>query len=113
MLIEQGSILGLLEDDEIGETVSKIQRYPDDAVVDEDLATLLDTLWNSKCVQDVYDQRHNFQLPDSAKYYFRKIKAIGESGYIPSIQDVLRSRVRTSGIVEERYMTVYPSKCMT
>ena len=37
MLIEQGSILGLLEEDEIGETVSKIQRYPDDAVVDEDL----------------------------------------------------------------------------
>ena len=104
MLIEQGSILGLLEHDEIGDTVSRIQRYPDDAVVDEDLATLLDTLWKSKCIQDVYDQRHNFQLPDSTKYYFRKVKAIGESGYVPSIQDVLRSRVRTSGIVEERYI---------
>lgn len=35
--------------------------------------------------------------------YFNKIAEIGAPGYIPSVEDVLRSRVRTSGIVEELY----------
>ena len=68
------------------------------------MAEILDQLWKSQSIQDVYTQRHNFQLPDSAKYYLNKIKTIGDVGYVPSIQDVLRSRVRTSGIVEERYI---------
>jgi hypothetical protein len=38
------------------------------------------------------------------KYYFENIDRIKQPGYLASQQDILLSRVRTSGIVTERYM---------
>ena len=35
--------------------------------------------------------------------YFDKIAAISAPGYVASMEDLLKSRVRTSGIVEEAY----------
>jgi len=42
-------------------------------------------------------------LTDSAKYFFDKLDTIATQGYIPTQQDVLRSRVRTTGIVENNF----------
>ena len=104
VLIEQGVALELLNDDSIRSMMEQVQNFPNESIIDDSMAEILDQLWKSQSIQDVYTQRHNFQLPDSAKYYLNKIKTIGDVGYVPSIQDVLRSRVRTSGIVEERYI---------
>jgi GTPase SAR1 family protein len=51
----------------------------------------------------VYDKRTQFQLTDSAKYFFDKIKEVAADNYLPTQQDVLRSRVRTTGIVENEF----------
>ena len=104
VLIEQGVALELLNDDSIRSMMEQVQNFPNESIIDDSMAEILDQLWKSQSIQNVYTQRHNFQLPDSAKYYLNKIKTIGDVGYVPSIQDVLRSRVRTSGIVEERYI---------
>ena len=104
VLIEEGARLGLLDDDSIGELIETIQNVPNESIIDETMAETLDRLWKNNSIQNVYTQRHNFQLPDSAKYYLNKIESIGQDNYVPTIQDVLRSRVRTSGIVEERYI---------
>ena len=42
----------------------------------------------------------DYNLNDSALYYFQRIEEIFNHSYIPSEQDVLRSRVPTTGIVE-------------
>jgi len=42
-------------------------------------------------------------LTDSASYFFKRVDEIAEDTYIPSEQDVLRSRVRTTGIVENAF----------
>ena len=44
-----------------------------------------------------------YQLNDSADYYFNKIDALIAPGYVPSEEDVLRSRVRTTGIVQSDF----------
>lgn len=80
-----------------------IAALADDAVVDEATAAMIAKLWADAGVQTTYDNRARFQLNDSAKYYFDKVAVIGAAGYIPTTDDVLRSRVRTSGIVEEKY----------
>ena len=103
VLIEQGEHMGLV-DESISSDTSIIKALGDDAAIDSTLASVLEQLWNSGTIQQVFEQRHKFQLPDSAKYYFNKVLEIGNAEYIPSVQDVLRSRVRTSGIVEERYL---------
>jgi len=68
-----------------------------------EMAGLVKTLWTDKGIQDVYGMRSQFQLADSAKYYLDKVDTIAADDYLPSEQDVLRSRVRTTGIVENEF----------
>lgn len=60
-------------------------------------------LWQLESIQKVFARRNEFQLNDSAKYYFENMERIGASGYIPSQDDVLRSRVPTTGVVEYKF----------
>lgn len=39
-------------------------------------------------------------MNDSAKYFLDKLDEIGQASYLPSTQDILRTRVKTTGIVE-------------
>jgi len=58
-------------------------------------------LWHDKGIQAAYEFRDKiFQLNDSASYFFGEIDRFIENEYIPSEQDVLRARVRTTGIEE-------------
>ncbi|XP_057675877.1 guanine nucleotide-binding protein subunit alpha-11-like [Corythoichthys intestinalis] len=57
-------------------------------------------LWNDHGLQDCYYRRREFHLTDSAKYYFSEMDRITAPGYIPNLQDILRVRVPTTGIIE-------------
>jgi hypothetical protein len=103
ILIEQGELMGFI-DESLNSDATSVKSLTDDAEIDLQTGALLDQLWNHGDIKKVYDQRHKFQLADSADYYLNKILEIAKSEYVPSVQDVLRSRVRTSGIVEERYL---------
>lgn len=74
-----------------------------DEEIDEKLGMHVKILWEDPGIQATYEQRSKFQLSDSAKYFFERIEEIMRPGYIPSHQDVLRSRVRTTGIVENEF----------
>jgi len=60
-------------------------------------------LWRDAGVQQCFERSREFQLNDSAKYYFDSIQRIGAPDYLPSDQDVLRSRVKTTGITESHF----------
>jgi len=60
-------------------------------------------LWADQGLPPPSDQRSKFQLPDSACYFFDNLDRISTEGYIPSEQDVLRSRIRTTGITESSF----------
>ena len=46
---------------------------------------------------------NEYQLNDSAIYYFNAIDRISQPSYMPTQQDVLRARVRTTGIIETTF----------
>jgi len=69
----------------------------------EELGKNLEELWNEEGIQKVYKQRSKFQLLDSTEYFFAHIKRIAKSEYVPNEQDVLRCRVKTTGIVESEF----------
>lgn len=73
-------------------------------VVDEKLGTMLKALWQDPGIRRTYDHRSDFQLTDSAEFFFNRLDAIMQRSYIPSKEDVLRSRVRTTGIVESEFI---------
>ena len=57
-------------------------------------------LWTDSGVQLCFNRSNEYQLNDSAKYFLDKLDEIGSSSYLPSTQDILRTRVKTTGIVE-------------
>ena len=48
--------------------------------------------------QECFSRYNEYQLNDSASYYFDAIDRIATPNYMPTQQDVLRSRVRTTGM---------------
>ncbi|KAM7392666.1 hypothetical protein PAMA_007675 [Pampus argenteus] len=71
--------------------VSMLQSWQVDAIK---------RVWNDHGIQRCYDRRREFQLSDSAKYYFSDLDRITDTQYVPTLQDILRVRVPTTGIIE-------------
>jgi guanine nucleotide-binding protein G(q) subunit alpha len=57
-------------------------------------------LWTDPGVMECYDRRREYQLTDSAKYYLDNADRIAEPDYLPTLQDILRVRAPTTGIIE-------------
>ncbi|GFZ43926.1 Guanine nucleotide-binding protein subunit alpha [Saitozyma sp. JCM 24511] len=60
-------------------------------------------LWQDPGVRRAFARRNELQLNDSAPYYFDAIKRIAEPTYMPTDQDILRARVKTTGITETHF----------
>lgn len=60
----------------------------------------LKKLWEDEGIQKTFSDSSKFQLNDSAEYYFKAIENLVKPGYVPTVQDVLRSRAKTTGIIE-------------
>jgi len=79
-----------------------------DEEIDAKLGEHIKVLWCDPGIMATYDHRSRYQLPDSAKYFMERLddpeNSIMKDGYVPSEQDVLRCRVRTTGIVENEFI---------
>ncbi|KAJ6247160.1 guanine nucleotide-binding protein g(o) subunit alpha [Anaeramoeba flamelloides] len=64
----------------------------------------LKSLWEDNGIQVAYSRRNEFQLEDSADYIFENIERISTDDYMPTDQDILMTRVRTTGIVEINFL---------
>jgi len=77
--------------------MSADQRMP------PELVDAIKGLWRDSGVQECYRRANEYQLNDSASYYFDSIERISKPDFVPTQQDVLRSRVRTVGIIETTF----------
>ncbi|KAF9925503.1 guanine nucleotide-binding protein subunit alpha [Linnemannia zychae] len=69
-----------------------------------EVAVAIQNLWLDPNVQQAFSRSREYQLNDSAKYYFDAIDRIAKPSYLPTDQDVLRSRVKTTGITETSFV---------
>lgn len=72
-------------------------------VLPSTIAESLKALWRDPAVQQAVRRSREFQLNDSAVYYFNSIDRMAQGGYMPTDQDILRSRVKTTGITETTF----------
>ncbi|KAI9260670.1 guanine nucleotide-binding protein subunit alpha [Phascolomyces articulosus] len=84
----------------IMEMPSQIERES----LPNDVTLAVKTLWKDPNLLSVFERSREYQLNDSAKYYFDSIDRIGDINYVPTDQDVLRSRVKTTGITETTFV---------
>ncbi|XP_026999897.1 guanine nucleotide-binding protein subunit alpha-14-like [Tachysurus fulvidraco] len=77
----------------------QVKSY-DMSSMDKSYAEAISSMWQDPGMQECYDRRREYQLSDSTKYYLDDIERISAPLYVPSEQDILRVRVRTTGIIE-------------
>jgi len=63
-------------------------------------STDLKSLWADPGIQTALLRSHEFHINDSVGYYFHSMDRIGLDGFVPNEQDILRSRAKTTGIIE-------------
>jgi GTPase SAR1 family protein len=71
--------------------------------IDAEVAGHIAALWADPGIQKTYAERSKYQLNDSAAYFFNKLDEVFAPDWIPSGDDCLRVRVRTTGIVEHTF----------
>ena len=83
-----------------------METYTEDSLLDAKCVELIKKLWADPGFQEVWGQRSTFQVLDSLSYYCQEetLDRMADPDYLPSQMDVLQARVRTSGIVEEKYV---------
>jgi len=95
-----------LEVDMPGDLTEKFDKFSEDSEDDKltpELGVLCKEMWVHDETKKMFLRRNEFQLNDSTQYYMDEIERLSAAGYIPTEQDVLRSRVRTTGIVQSDF----------
>ncbi|XP_071493833.1 guanine nucleotide-binding protein G(o) subunit alpha-like [Diadema antillarum] len=72
--------------------------------ITRELAAAISRLWADRGLQECYRRKSEYQLNDSAEYFFNKISCLAEEGYIPSDEDIIRARLKTTGILVTRFI---------
>ncbi|CAF99559.1 unnamed protein product, partial [Tetraodon nigroviridis] len=80
-----------------------VSRMEDTEPYSAELLTAMKRLWADAGTQECFSRAREYQLNDSAKYYLDSLDRIGAADYQPTEQDILRTRVKTTGIVETHF----------
>jgi len=80
--------------------IEVIQRMKDTEPFNSELLLSMERLWADAGVQQCFLRSNEYQLNDSAQYFLDQLYRIGSSDFLPNEQDILRTRVKTTGIVE-------------
>ncbi|KUF96404.1 Gastricsin [Phytophthora nicotianae] len=103
MLIEQCTEMKLKGEVVCVQDFEDIRTLSDEAEVNPVIGQKIKNLWTDPGIVATWNRRAEFQIIESVKYYFNDLDRIMRDDYAATQQDMLYARVRTSGIVEERY----------
>jgi len=70
---------------------------------DEILANEIDILWKDEDVKEIFQKSNQYQLLESTEYFFGNIKRIGKIDYLPTDQDIILCRTKTTGVTSFDY----------
>jgi len=76
----------------------------DDGILTPEMVRHIRQLWEDHAIQQTYLHRSDFQLNDSANYFLDQIEDLTRVDYLPTDQDILHARVRTTGIIENDFI---------
>mmetsp|Transcript_30757 Transcript_30757/g.49333 ORF Transcript_30757/g.49333 Transcript_30757/m.49333 type:complete len:443 (-) Transcript_30757:305-1633(-) len=73
-----------------------------------DVVQHMKVLWNNDGIRQTLEQRAKFQIPDNVAYFFdQRLDDIGADDYVPTFEDYLRIRMRTSGMNQEEFLVYF------
>ncbi|TMS34806.1 hypothetical protein L596_002323 [Steinernema carpocapsae] len=104
-ILEGAQLLGVPISKEVYQDIEWFRHYqrvthPSEIELSQELTDSIKTIYKSDFAQHLLSRQHEFVLLDSAIYFLDQIDRISNQDYKPTTQDVLRSRVATTGIHE-------------
>lgn len=103
VLVEHAAIFNLVGQIEAKEEYDLIKGLDENDLINVNIGNAINALWHDPGILAVWNRRSEFQIIESVQYYFNRIDIIKMPDYLPDKDDIVYSRVRTSGIVTERY----------
>jgi len=79
-------------------------KFEDGVPFPSDVVAHLKILWADPGIKNTFKNRSKFHLADSADYFLDKIDELAKSNFVPSDQDIIRCRARTTGIIENEFV---------
>jgi guanine nucleotide-binding protein G(i) subunit alpha len=65
-----------------------------------ELSLKIEQFWKDESIPKILQRRHEFQLLDNTQYFIENLKRVTEKGYLPTDEDIIRSRAATTGIIQ-------------
>ncbi|KAI9265129.1 heterotrimeric G protein alpha subunit A [Phascolomyces articulosus] len=70
-----------------------------------DLILAIQSIWQDESTMDILEQGSSqFYIMDSASYFLNHAKRVSQPDYIPTVDDVLQARLKTTGITETWFL---------
>ncbi|ORY98719.1 guanine nucleotide binding protein, alpha subunit [Syncephalastrum racemosum] len=63
----------------------------------------LKSLWADKGIQETFAKGNQFALNDNVQYFYNELDRIFQPDYLPTDQDIIQCRIKTTGIVETTF----------
>lgn len=103
IVCEQCNELGLKSSVAATAEYDAVMALSDEAEIDPKVGGQIKAVWADPGIQATWARRAEYQIVESVQFYFNDMDRIMADGYLATQQDLLYARVRTSGIVEEKY----------
>jgi len=73
------------------------------AEISPELGQRIKKLWLDDTIQETFKRSNEFQITDNSAYFFQDLDRVSAGDYIPTEEDVLRCRAKTTGITETHF----------
>jgi len=80
-----------------------IDYIRNDMDVDENVAENVEALWKEPAMKEIYANRAKLKIDDSSAHFFDNVRRIATRSYIPTDEDILLVRHRTTGVIEQKF----------
>jgi len=79
---------------------------------DAEMAEMVNVLWKDPAIQEVWSLRSELQVNEAIEKFFNKIDELAEDDYLPTEEDILYCRNRTTGITSQEYLVDSVNFCL-
>eukprot|EP01084_Bolivina_argentea_P212523 361236_1 len=72
--------------------------------VDQAVAENIEIFWKEDAIKEIFKGCSKLKIDDSTSYFFDNVRRIATRSYIPTDQDILLVRHRTTGVIEQKVL---------
>ncbi|KYQ93064.1 G-protein subunit alpha 8 [Tieghemostelium lacteum] len=102
VLLEAGETLGVvLQNAETNKRAQNVRAFQFESDVKQMPVSIgldIEELWKDAEIQKIWERRSEFWFLDATPYYFENIQRFLEDDFVPTEEDCIMTRVRTTGI---------------